>query len=77
MVNKKLSAAQFILFIISLAGFIVSFFVPAVLSLFAVTFILSMLILEYNIAVAVLVYLKTIKTKPDFDMSAFAMKVES
>ncbi|HEY9203904.1 MAG TPA: hypothetical protein VIM82_06185 [Sulfurimonas sp.] len=77
MISKKLSIAQFILFIVSLVGFIVSFFVPELLALFALTFILSMLILEYNIAVAVSVYLKTIKTKPDFDMSAFAMKVES
>lgn len=77
MISKKLSIAQFILFIVSLVGFIISFFVPELLALFALTFILSMLILEYNIAVAVSVYLKTIKTKPDFDMSAFAMKVES
>lgn len=77
MISKKLSIAQFILFIVSLIGFIVSFFVPELLALFALTFILSMLILEYNIAVAVSVYLKTMKTKPDFDMSAFAMKVES
>ncbi len=77
MVGKKLATAQFILFVVSITGFIASFFAPALLPLFALTFILSMLILEYNIAVAVLVYLKTIKTKPDFDMSAFAMKVES
>jgi len=77
MMNKKLSMLQFMLYIVSLAGFIISFFIPVVLPLFALTFILSMLILEYNIAVAVLIYIKTIKTKPDFDMSAFAMKVES
>lgn len=77
MVNKKLAMLQFGLFIFSLIGFVISFFVPSLLAIFAVAFIASMILLEYNIAVAVLVYVKTIKTKPDFDMSAFAMKVES
>ncbi len=76
MIDKKLSAAQFILFIVSLIGFILSFFVPAVLPIFALLFTLSMIILEYNIVIAVLIYAKTIKTKPDFDMSMFAAKEE-
>lgn len=71
MINKKLAKAQFTLFIVSLVGFIFSAFVPWLLSVFAITFILSMAILEYNIILAVLVYVKTLKTKPDFDMSAF------
>jgi len=77
MINKKLAKAQFMLFIVSLIGFIFSFFVPYLLPLFALSFITSMLILEYNIVIAALIYLKTIKTKPDFDMSMFAMKVEN
>lgn len=71
MINKKFAKTQFILFIVSLVGFILSAFVTPLLSIFAITFILSMAILEYNIIMAVLVYVKTIKTKPDFDMSAF------
>ncbi|MDP2893024.1 MAG: hypothetical protein Q8N78_01495 [Sulfurimonas sp.] len=76
MISKKLAKAQFFLFILSLIGFIVSFFIPNMLPLFAVTFIMSMAILEYNIVIPILIYAKTIKTKPDFDMSMFEMKVE-
>ncbi|MFA7611104.1 MAG: hypothetical protein WCY51_06370, partial [Sulfurimonas sp.] len=72
MINKRLATAQFVLFIISLIGFVVSFFAPYLLSLSAIAFIISMLILEYNVISPVLIYLKTIKTKPDFDMSMFA-----
>ncbi|MGE4420372.1 MAG: hypothetical protein AB7D38_11165 [Sulfurimonas sp.] len=77
MVNKKLATTQFVLFIVSLIGFSISFFVPYFLEISAFVFIASMLILEYNIVIAVLIYLKTIKTKPDFDMSMFTMKVEN
>lgn len=76
MINKKLSMMQFALFIFSLLGFILSFFIPSLLPLFALSFILSMAILEYNIVIPILIYAKTIKTKPDFDMSMFEMKVE-
>ncbi|MDO8261219.1 MAG: hypothetical protein Q7T50_07070, partial [Candidatus Magasanikbacteria bacterium] len=76
MISKKLAKAQFFLFILSLIGFIVSFFIPNILPLFAVTFIMSMAILEYNIVIPILIYAKIIKTKPDFDMSMFEMKVE-
>ena len=76
MINKKLAKAQFILFLISLIGFMISFFAPYLLPMFAATFIASMIILEYNVVVPVLIYYKTIKTKPDFDMSMFTMKVE-
>jgi hypothetical protein len=76
MISKKLAKAQFFLFILSLIGFIVSFFIPNMLPLFAVTFIMSMAILEYNIVIPILIYAKIIKTKPDFDMSMFEMKVE-
>lgn len=76
MINKKLSIVQFVLFILSLIGFILSFFIPSLLPLFALSFIVSMAILEYNIIIPILIYAKTIKTKPDFDMSMFEMKVE-
>jgi hypothetical protein len=76
MINKKLSRVQFILFLISLIGFMISFFIPSVLSLFAGTFIASMLILEYNMVAPILIYAKIIKTKPDFDMSMFSTKAE-
>lgn len=72
MINKNLAKAQFFLFIISLLGFIASFFFPWYLEIFAFTFILSMVILQFNIIMPVLIYRKTKKTKPDFDMSAFA-----
>ncbi|MDO9266822.1 MAG: hypothetical protein Q7U00_07050 [Sulfurimonas sp.] len=76
MIDKRLAKTQFILFIISLVGFIISFFLPYLLVIFAITFIASMIILEYNIVIPVLIYAKIIKTKPDFDMSMFTMKVE-
>ena len=76
MTNKKIATMQFVLYILSLVGFIVSYFYPSVLVFSALSFIISMILLEYNIAKAVLVYVRTIKTKPDFDMSAFSMKVE-
>ncbi|OHE06629.1 MAG: hypothetical protein A3G74_00030 [Sulfurimonas sp. RIFCSPLOWO2_12_FULL_34_6] len=77
MINKKLAIIQYILFLISLIGFIISFFISALLPLFALTFMASMLILEYNVIGPVLIYMKIIKTKPDFDMSMFTMKVEN
>lgn len=77
MINKKLSTTQYILFLISIIGFIISFFISALLPLFALTFIASMIILEYNVIGPVIIYLKIIKTKPDFDMSMFTMKVEN
>lgn len=77
MIDKRLAKTQFILFITSLVGFIISFFIPYLLPIFAITFIASMIILEYNIVIPVLIYAKIIKTKPDFDMSMFTMKVEN
>ena len=76
MINKKLSKIQFYLFVSSLIGFMFSYYMPSILPIFASTFILSMLILEYNIIQPVLIYRKIIKTKPDFDMSAFNISVE-
>ena len=72
MINKNLAKIQFILFVLSLIGFVFSFYMPEVLKYSALLFIASMVLLEYNIVVAAEVYRKTIKTKPEFDMSAFS-----
>ncbi|MCK9491678.1 MAG: hypothetical protein M0Q24_06280 [Sulfurimonas sp.] len=72
MIDKKLALIQFILFVGSLLGFIFSYYLEAYLSLFSMAFIISMVILQYNIITAVLIYKRVKKTKPDFDMSAFA-----
>jgi len=76
MINKKLSKVQFWLFVVSLVGFMFSYYMPNILPIFASTFILSMLILEYNIIQPVLIYRRVRKTKPDFDMSTFNISVE-
>ena len=73
MINKNLARAQFVLFIASLIGFILTFYIPVLLSISAVSFIVSMVILQYNVIAPVLIYRKVKKTKPDFDMSAFAV----
>lgn len=72
MINKNLSRAQFFLFIVSLFGFIFAFYIPELLKISALSFIISMVILQYNVIAPVLIYNKIRKTKPDFDMSAFA-----
>ena len=74
MINKNLSKAQFILFVLSLIGFIFSFYIPILLQISALAFCISMIILEYNIISPILIYKKIIKTKPDFDMSLFSQK---
>jgi len=71
MINKNLAKLQYILFIASLIGFVFAFYIPLLLKLSALSFILSMAILEFNIIAPMLIYRKTLKTKPDFDMSAF------
>jgi len=71
MIDKDLAKIQFVLMMLSLVGFVFSFYMPKILMPSAVYFILSMLILEYNILAPVLIYRKTKKTKPDFDMSMF------
>ena len=71
MINKTLGRVQFILFILSLIGFIFAFYIPVLLKISALSFILSMVILQYNVIAPVLIYRKIKKTKPDFDMSAF------
>ncbi len=71
MIDKKLSKIQFLLFLASLVGFIFSFYYAEFLKPSALFFTLSMIILEYNIIQPILLYIKTKKTKPDFDMSMF------
>jgi len=72
MINKNLSRAQFVLFMFSLVGFIFAFYIPIMLKIAAASFIVSMVILQYNVIAPILIYRKIKKTKPDFDMSAFA-----
>ena len=71
MINKNVARVQFVLFIASLIGFIFSFYMPYLLNISAISFIISMVLLEYNVISPVLIYIKTKKTKPDFDMSMF------
>jgi len=71
MIDGDLAKVQFTLLMLSLIGFIFAFYMPGLLYPSATLFTVSMLILEYNVAIAALVYMKTIKTKPDFDMSMF------
>nr|CAI78801.1 hypothetical protein [uncultured Campylobacterota bacterium] len=56
----------------SFVGFIFAFYMPEVLKISALSFILSMIVLEYNIIAPMLIYKRVLKTKPDFDMNAFA-----
>lgn len=72
MIHKKLARTQFLLFIASLVGFIFAFYYPMSLKISAISFIISMIILEYNIIAPVLLYRKIKKTKPDFNMNTFA-----
>ncbi len=72
MINKTLGRVQFILFLLSLIGFIFAFYIPIMLKVAAASFIVSMVILQYNVIAPILIYRKIKKTKPDFDMSAFS-----
>ena len=71
MIDKDLAKIQFTIMMLSLIGFVFAFYMPKLLMPSAVYFIISMLILEYNILAPVFIYRRTKKTKPDFDMSAF------
>ncbi|MFA6760469.1 MAG: hypothetical protein WCR69_05425 [Sulfuricurvum sp.] len=72
MVDRRVAKWQFFLYIFSLIGFIFSFLLPTILPLFALSFMVSMALLEYNLIKIALLYARISKTKPDFDMSAFA-----
>ena len=76
MINKNVAKLQFVLFILALIGFIFSFYMPYLLQISAVSFIISMVLLEYNVIAPILIYIKTKKTKPDFDMSMFGAPKE-
>ncbi len=71
MIDKDLAITQYIFFIFSIIVFGFSFYLPYLLDLSAISFIISMALLEYNILAPVLLYRRTKKTKPDFDMSMF------
>ncbi len=71
MIDNGLAKVQFTLFILSLIGFIFAFYIPQLLAVSALYFIISMALLEYNLLVPVLLYRATKKRKPDFDMSTF------
>jgi hypothetical protein len=71
MIDKNYSKLQFVLLILSLVGFVFAFYMPELLKPSAVSFIVSMILLEYNVILPILIYGKTLKTKPDFDMSGF------
>ncbi|MEA3228326.1 MAG: hypothetical protein U9P38_04550 [Campylobacterota bacterium] len=71
MIDKRLAKIQFSFFIVALIGFIISFHIPYFFEFSAISFIISMIVLQYNILAPILIYLKTKKTEPDFDMSAF------
>ena len=71
MIDKRLAKIQFLFFISALIGFIFSFYIPTIFEPSVISFTISMILLEYNILVPVRLYIKIIKTKPDFDMSAF------
>jgi len=71
MINKNLAKAQFILFMASLVGFVFAFYIPIILKVAAFSFIVSMMILQYNVIAPMLIYRKIKKTKPDFDMNSF------
>ena len=73
MIDNGLAKVQFTLFILSLIGFIFAFYIPQLLAVSALYFIISMALLEYNLLVPVLLYRATKKRKPDFDMSTFRM----
>lgn len=74
MIKKKYARLQFVLFLVALGGFVMSFYMPFLLKPSAALFVASMVILEYNILSAVWIYKETKKRKPDFDMSAFSMQ---
>lgn len=71
MINKNIAKLQFVLLIAALVGFVFSFYMPEMLKPSAISFIISMTLLEYNVILPMLIYRRIIKTKPDFDMSAF------
>lgn len=73
MIDKRFAKIQFVLFVVSLIGFIAAYFYNAILPSVATVFGLSMVILEYNLLSAVKIYNNTLKKKPEFDMSMFSL----
>jgi hypothetical protein len=73
MINKKIAKTQFFLFVASLIGFVFTFYYHHFLQISALSFTLSMLLLEYNMIKPMLIYARIRKTKPEFDMSMFSI----
>jgi len=69
MINKKMALVQFVLFVVSLALFLLSFWIPVLSKVGAVILFVSMVLLEINLVRAYRNYGETRKRKPDFDMS--------
>lgn len=64
MINKNVAKVQFLFLMVSFIGFIFAFYMPHLLALSAVSFIISMVLLEYNVISPVMIYIKTLKSKP-------------
>lgn len=62
-INAKVAKVQFLFFIASLTGFIFSFYMPYLLKVSAASFIISMVLLEYNVATPIVLYKKLSKQK--------------
>jgi len=73
MISIKTAKAQFIFLISAIVGFVFAFYFPQMLKISALSFTVSMALLQYNIIAPVLIYKETKKRKPDFDMSSFSM----
>lgn len=71
MIDIKLAKLQFVFLVLALIGFLYAFYFSRLLQPSAISFIISMILLEYNIILPILIYKKKLKTKPDFDMSVF------
>ena len=69
MINKKMALVQFWLFLATLGLFTLSFWLPILIQLGAITLLISMVLLEVNLITAYRNYGETRKRKPDFDMS--------
>lgn len=71
MIDKRVSQTQFVLFAITLVLFVIAYWVPLLIKAGAMTLLISMALLEYNLLTALDVYRTTRKQPPEFDMSTF------
>ena len=73
MINKNLAKIQFLIFMVSVLLLVASIYANWLLPYGAGVFLVSMILLEFNIIAPVKLYRETKKTKPDFDMNMFTM----